>query len=143
MGMSTSATHIIFFIASIIIAASFVGVAVVAIMNISNGIEDRGDIISKQLSEDFKIINDPERMTNNPVILYLKNTGKIALSVQHITVLVDGISANFTVVDGTNITWNPGVTITLVVDIDLASGTHVVKVVLEDGLSQNFNFTVS
>ena len=140
MGMSTSATHIIFFIASIVIAASFVGVAVVAIMNISNGIEGRGDMISKELSEEFKIINDPEKMSNNPLVLYLKNTGKIPLSTEHITVLVDGVSENFTV-DGE--TWMPGDTITLTVDVNLPAGEHVVKVVLEDGLSQKFNFTVS
>ncbi len=141
MGLSTSATHIIFFIASVVIAGGFIGVAASVILNISNGIQDRGDMISHQLSEDFEIINDPQRMTNNPVILYLKNTGKIALSVQHITVLVDGISANYTLEDE-NVTWNPGVTITVYVDVNLQSGTHVVKVILEDGLSKSFTFEV-
>ncbi len=141
MGLSTSATHIIFFIASVVIAGGFIGVAASVILNISNGIQDRGDMISHQLSEDFKIINDPQRMTNNPVILYLKNTGKIALSVQHITVLVDGISANYTLGDE-NVTWNPGITITLYVDMELQPGTHVVKVILEDGLSKSFTFEV-
>ena len=142
MGLSTSATHIIFFIASVVIAGGFIGVAASVILNISNGIQDRGDMISKQLSEDFKIINDPERMTNNPVILYLKNTGKIALSVQHITVLVDGLSSNYTIDGSSNITWNPGTTITLRVDVNLSQGSHVVKVILEDGLSKAFTFEV-
>ena len=142
MGLSTSTTHIIFFIASVVIAGGFIGVAASVILNISNGIQDRGDMISKQLSEDFKIINDPERMTNNPVILYLKNTGKIALSVQHITVLVDGLSSDYTIDGGSNITWNPGTTITLSVDVNLSQGSHVVKVILEDGLSKTFTFEV-
>lgn len=141
MGLSTSATHIIFFIASVVIAGGFIGVAASVILNISNGIQDRGDMISHQLSEDFKIINDPQRMTNNPVILYLKNTGKIALSVQHITVLVDGISANYSL-ENENVTWNPGVTITLYVNVELQPGTHVVKVILDDGLSKSFTFEV-
>ncbi len=141
MGLSTSATHIIFFIASVVIAGGFIGVAASVILNISNGIQDRGDMISHQLSEDFKIINDPQRMTNNPVILYLKNTGKIALSVQHITVLVDGLSANYSL-DDENVTWNPGITITLYVHVNLQPGTHVVKVILEDGLSKSFTFEV-
>ena len=139
MGMSTSATQIIFFIAAVVIAGSFVGVAAIAILNISNGIENRGDMISEQLSEDFKIINDPERMSNNPLILYLKNTGKVALSTSHITVLVDGIAENCTV---TNDTWMPGETITLTVYVNLEPGEHDVKVILEDGLSESFHFEV-
>ncbi|MCD6276300.1 MAG: flagellar protein G [Thermoplasmata archaeon] len=140
MGMSTSATHIIFFIASVVIAASFVGVAATAILDISDGIEDRGDMISKQLSADFEVINDPELVSNNPVVLYLKNTGKVPLSTQHITVLIDGSSVDdFTV---SSETWMPGETITLTININLATGEHVAKIILDDGLSTTFHFEV-
>jgi len=140
MGMSTSATHIIFFIASVVIAASFVGVAATAILDISDGIEDRGDMISKQLSADFEVINDPEMVSNNPVVLYLKNTGKVPLSTQHITVLIDGSSVDdFTV---SSETWMPGETITLTININLATGEHVAKIILDDGLSTTFHFEV-
>ncbi len=142
MGLSTSATHIIFFIASVVIAGGFIGVAASVIINISNGIQDRGDMIGKQLSEDFSIINDPERMSNDPLILYLKNTGRVPLSTAHITVLVDGIAADFTVSDGSNGTWMPGEVIVLQVHVNLSSGTHVVKVILEDGLARSFTFEV-
>ncbi len=140
MGMSTSATHIIFFIASVVLAASFVSVAALTIINISNGIEDRGDMIAKQLSEDFEIINDPTRMTNNPVILYLKNTGKVPLSTEHITVLIDGLYVNNTNVSSA--LWLPGDTITVTLYVNLTAGEHVAKVILEDGLSKTFYFTV-
>ncbi len=140
MGMSTSATHIIFFIASVVLAASFVSVAALTIINISNGIEDRGDMIAKQLSEDFEIINDPTRMTNNPVILYLKNTGKVPLSTEHITVLIDGLYVNNTNVSSN--LWLPGDTITVTLYVNLTAGEHVAKVILEDGLSKTFYFTV-
>jgi flagellar protein FlaG len=140
MGLSTSATHIIFFIASVILAASFVGVAASAILSLSNGIEDRGDMLANQLSADFKIINDPERMSNNPLVLYLKNTGKVPLSTQHITVLIDGIDVDNCTVNKD--TWLPGETITLTVNINLSSGDHVVKVVLENGISDTFYFRV-
>jgi len=140
MGMSTSATHIIFFIASVVIAASFVGVAATTILDISDGIEDRGDMISKQLSADFEVINDPELVSNNPVVLYLKNTGKVPLSTQHITVLIDGSSVDdFTV---SSETWMPGETITLTININLATGEHVAKIILDDGLSTTFHFGV-
>ena len=140
MGMSTSATHIIFFIASVVIAASFVGVAATAILDISDSIEDRGDMISKQLSADFEVINDPELVSNNPVVLYLKNTGKVPLSTQHITVLIDGSSVDdFTV---SSETWMPGETITLTININLATGEHVAKIILDDGLSTTFHFGV-
>ncbi len=140
MGLSTSATHIIFFIASVILAASFVGVATSAIIGLSNGIEDRGDMLANQLSADFKIINDPERMSNNPLILYLKNTGKVPLSTQHITVLIDGIDVDNCTVNKD--TWLPGETLKLTVDINLSPGDHVVKVVLENGISDTFYFRV-
>ncbi len=140
MGLSTSATHIIFFIASVVIAASFVGVAANAILNISNGIQDRGNMLADQLSGSFEIINDPTHMSNNPLILYLKNTGKVPLSTAHITILIDGINEdNYTV---SNDTWMPGDTIALTVNVDLASGDHVVKVVLENGISDTFYFKV-
>ncbi|OYT58928.1 flagellar protein G [Euryarchaeota archaeon ex4484_178] len=140
MGLSTSATHIIFFIASVILAASFVGVAASAILSLSNGIEDRGDMLANQLSADFKIINDPERMSNNPLILYLKNTGKVPLSTQHITVLIDGIDVDNCTANKD--TWLPGETLTLTVNINLSSGDHVVKIVLENGISDTFYFRV-
>ena len=140
MGLSTSATHIIFFIASVVIAGGFIGVAASVIVNITNGIQDRGNMISKQLSEDFEIINDPQRMTNNPVIFYLKNTGKIALSTQDITVLIDGIAINSTT--DYNNSWLPGDTITLTAYANLSSGSHVAKIVLDDGFSKTFDFEV-
>lgn len=140
MGMSTSATHIIFFIASVVIAASFVGIAATAIINISEGIEDRGDMVAKQLSADFQVINDPERVSNNPVVLYLKNTGKVPLSTSHITVLIDGDSIDsFTV---SSDLWMPGDSVTLTINVNLSSGEHVVKIVLEDGLATTFYFEV-
>ncbi|MCD6370511.1 MAG: flagellar protein G [Thermoplasmata archaeon] len=140
MGMSTSATHIIFFIASVVIAASFVGVAATAIINISDGIEDRGEMVAKQLSADFQVINDPERVSNNPVVLYLKNTGKVPLSTSHITVLIDGDSIDsFTV---SSDLWMPGDSVTLTINVNLSSGEHVVKIVLEDGLATTFYFEV-
>jgi len=140
MGMSTSATHIIFFIASVVIAASFVGIAATAIINISEGIEDRGDMVAKQLSADFQVINDPERVSNNPVVLYLKNTGKVPLSTSHITILIDGDSIDsFTV---SSDLWMPGDTVTLTINVNLSSGEHVVKIVLEDGLATTFYFEV-
>ncbi len=140
MGMSTSATHIIFFIASVVLAASFVGIAATAITNISNGIEDRGDMIATQLSADFQVINDPERVSNNPVVLYLKNTGKVPLSTDYITILIDGQNVDNATVNTT--TWMPGDTITLTINIDLSSGEHVVKIILENGLSTTFYFKV-
>ncbi len=140
MGMSTSATHIIFFIASVVIAASFVGVAATAILNISDGIEDRGDMIAKQLSADFEVINDPRRVSNNPVVLYLKNTGKVPLSTSHITVLMDGVDIDNVTVSSD--VWMPGDTVTLTINVNLSAGEHVVKIVLEDGLSTTFYFEV-
>jgi len=124
----------------VVIAASFVGIAATAIINISEGIEDRGDMVAKQLSADFQVINDPERVSNNPVVLYLKNTGKVPLSTSHITILIDGDSIDsFTV---SSDLWMPGDTVTLTINVNLSSGEHVVKIVLEDGLATTFYFEV-
>jgi len=142
MGLSTSATHIIYFIAAVVIAGGFIGIAASVITNISNGIQDRGDMIAKQLSENFEIINDPQRVSNNPLLLYLKNTGKIALSTSHITVLIDGIAENSTVIDGLNSSWVPGTVITLEVYVNLEHGNHIAKVILDDGFAKEFKFEV-
>ena len=142
MGLSTSATHLIYFIASVVVAGSFIGIAASVVVNISNGMQNRGDMIAKQLSEDFAIINDPERVSNNPLLLYLKNTGRIPLSVSHITVLVDGIFRNSTVIEGKNDSWMPGEVVVVSVDVNLSAGQHVVKVILDDGLTRDFKFRV-
>ncbi|NPA75572.1 MAG: flagellar protein G [Euryarchaeota archaeon] len=140
MGLSTSATHIIFFIASVVIAGGFIGVAASVIVNITNGVQDRGNMIAQQLSEDFTVINDPQRMSNNPVVFYLKNTGKTVLSTAHITVLIDGVAVNSTV--NTTEPWKPGQVIILTANVDLSSGDHVAKIILQDGLAKTFQFEV-
>ena len=54
MGFSLTGTHVIFFIASVIIAGSVSGVLIAVINDVSNSLSDRGDRVEEQLDTECK-----------------------------------------------------------------------------------------
>ena len=78
MGAGTSATQMIFFITSVIIALGVVGALFLNVQSISTAATMGSKTFSQQLKTDITIINDPEKIpyadTNN-YTFYVKNTG--------------------------------------------------------------------
>jgi flagellar protein FlaG len=143
MGMSTSSTQLIFFIATMVIASGLVGLFAETIMSISDGVSTRGDVVYDTLMTDITIINDEHNMPNDPLDVYVMNTGKVKLATQA-DILVDNemktSGVNITVLDAEY--WEPGEVLRIRVNVTLSEGEHTVKVIVPNGLSDRFTFRI-
>ena len=145
---SVSITHLILFIASLLVAASVAGVLTDEVGRLSEAINDQGLDASESVRTDVEIISDSgaanvyDTGTGN-VTLYVKNTGSRRLDAASdgLDVLVDGryqVDVNVTVVDAE--TWGPNDVARVRIHYpDLPSGDHRVKVIV-DGDEEVFEF---
>lgn len=145
---STSITHLILFIASLIVAASVAGVLTTEVGRVSDALSDQGLDTSHEIRADFEIISDSgssnvyDTSTDN-VTLYLKNTGSTRLGggSTDFDVILDGTyhpNLQVTVLDDE--IWGPGDVVRLSVHApDLESGDHRIKVIV-DGDEEVFEF---
>jgi len=89
-------SEIIIFVSVLIITAAVSGNLVTITHKLSLGINNKGEILSSKLSQDFEIINDPANVPRNSTTgittLYVKNTGKtqIPFNGNVFTVIIDG-----------------------------------------------------
>src|SRR4030066_1142748 len=92
MGAGASATQMVFFITSVIIALSVVGAMFLNIQSISSAAIVGSKTLAEQLKTDITIINDPEYIpySSGNYSFYIKNTGKEGLGIQYISVIIDG-----------------------------------------------------
>ncbi len=138
---SVSTSHLILFIASLIIAASVAGTFTSGIQRLSGALGDRSYDVSSDVRSDVEIISDTgsdaiyNTNGNQNITILAKNTGSQNLkeSADQVEVLLDGrYQTNVTVevIDGTY--WDVGnvVKITIGRDTSLSSGDHRVKVIV-------------
>lgn len=147
----TSASHAIFFIASLIVATAIAGVFMGTSIKFSNDLKTKGNAYSNQINTEVTIINDPSAMpydsTNQTLILYVKNVGTTSLFPNITRVLIDGnysASANLTfrLLDGAT-SWSNEVTLEITVgNCTLISGDHKAKVIVEHGKSTTLSFKI-
>ena len=94
MGFSLTGTHIIFFVASVIVAGAVSGVFVAVTLNVTSSLSEKGDRISEQLDTEFKIINDPNNipLSSGFYVFYLKNIGNREITTTNETfqLFIDG-----------------------------------------------------
>ncbi len=147
----TAITHMIFFIAALMLAISAVAFisADVQSMIASSGTSSK--VLSEQMRTDITVVNDPELIPYNNIsskyTFYAKNTGKTELVPQYVTVLVDGImiepvDVDIGLMDG-DVIWRPGDILTLNVTTTpspLESGDHRILVAAENGKSGSMSF---
>lgn len=143
----SSVSHLIFFVASILVATSVVAVIVATVDSYTEGIEDEGYYLSNKLKTNIEILNDPARMpyndTTDTLIIYVKNTGMRRITMNTTVVLIDGLVrdiTDMTILNGT--AWSPGDIVQLTVDTNLANGDHRVKVIVEYGRSAAMDFRI-
>lgn len=146
MGFSLTGTHVIFFIASVIVAGTVSGVFIAVTMNVTTGLSEKGDRVKQQLDTDFAIINDPETIpkTGNYYIFYLKNIGgaKLATSNETFHAFIDGdIIAQTKYYFSTTSLSIDGVT-NLYINRTLALGDHTLRVVGPQAIEDEFIFTI-
>jgi archaellum component FlaG (FlaF/FlaG flagellin family) len=137
---ANSATHLIFFIAAIIIALTLVGVFTLVIDDLTDALENRADSERRSIKSRIEIINDlvamPYNNTTKTIDIYVKNTGGQVLDQGGSLILIDGMDVNFTykmVGGGTN--WTQGATVVYTcLNVNFsANSDHSVKVITSYG----------
>jgi len=144
---SVSASHLILFIASLVIAAGVAGTFTQGISRLSQGIDDQSLEVSEEVRTDIEVISDAGSPVYNnsskTVTLLVKNTGtsEIPPDSRFIEILLDGryrTNVTVTVVDGE--TWQPSNVIRLEIGgADLSPGDHRVKLIV-NGDEEVFRF---
>lgn len=148
MGAGTSATQLIFFITSVIIALGVVGALFLNVQSISTAATMGSKTFSQQLKTDITVINDPEKIPYDAdasnYTFYVKNTGKEDLFPQYITVLIDGShvqdgNLNKTILNGDAV-WMPGDVLQINATVSIDIGSHSLRVITENGVEDSFEF---
>ncbi|MCK4901932.1 MAG: hypothetical protein KAS76_01130 [Thermoplasmatales archaeon] len=147
MGFSLTGTHVIFFIASVIIASAVSGVLVAVITDVSNSLSDRGERVQEQLDTEFKIINDPDYIptSGSDYLFYIKNIGgnEIVTSNETFQLFVDGdlvAIANYNFSDSSI---QPDKVTTIYVDnSEISAGDQTLRVVGPQAIEDEFTFII-
>ncbi len=149
MGFGTSATEVVLFIGSVIVAASVAGILGMTALDMSAGLREKGEAMKDRLSTDFRIVNDPE---NIPVIggnytFYIKNTGSTSFYFTNTTVsvLIDGqmfTASRLVFTSSDNTSLKRAEVGSIMVNTTLTSGYHTLRVVLHNGIARELTFKV-
>lgn len=146
----TAITHMIFFIAAIIIALGVVTVLTVNVQSLTSSTSISSKIMAEQIRTDITVISDPEMIpydnNTNHYTFYAKNTGKTELAPEYINVLLDGIFVppNDVTLELTDqdVIWRPGDLLVINVSVTgpLNTGDHRIHVAAENGKSDTMSF---
>lgn len=143
MGADTTSTHLIFFIAATVVATATAGILSGVVTDLVQKASARGEAFGAEITSDVKIINDPTRVPNTPVVFYVKNTGSTTLDHGNATVLVNGevVTAEITLLGG-EASFRPGAVMQIEYSSTLSSGDHRVQVVMENGVKDELRFRI-
>lgn len=134
-----SVTHLVLFIASLVVAAGVAGTLVTEVDRVSQSVSSQGDEVSESISTDIEVISDTGSdaiYDNGTVTVLAKNTGSVDLAAEadHVDVLVDGRfmpPGNVSVerADGSGErAWRSGSVVRITIDRALQAGDHRVTV---------------
>jgi len=145
---SVSVSHLILFIASMMIAASVAGVFTSSIGQLSSALSEQGLDVSSDVRTDVEVISDSGSDAiydeeNETITLYVKNTGteRLAADPGALDVLVNGrfvTDYSVTRADGSG-AWQPGTVVQLDIQQQLDPGDHRVKLTV-NGDEEVFEF---
>jgi len=147
MGAGASATQMVFFISSVIIALSVVGAIFMNVQSLSSAVIIGSKTLSEQLKTDITVINDPEMIPNPGGIIYtfyVKNTGVQDLGTKYISVIIDGTiildnNLNKTIIEGGQ-TWLTGDVLMINATVSLDPGNHNLRIITSNGIEDTFLF---
>jgi flagellar protein FlaG len=146
MGAGTSATEMVFFITSIIIALSVVGAIFMNVESISGAATIGSKTLIEQLKTDITVINDPgyTRHSSGNYTFYIKNTGAQELGTEYINVIIDGTFIPNDKLDKKILvseTWLTGDVLQINATIDKLPGdNHNLRVITANGIEDTFSF---
>jgi flagellar protein FlaG len=148
---SVSISHMILFIASMLVAASVAGVLTDTVGELSSAIDDQGVQVSQEVRTDIEIISDSGSSAvwndtgNGNTTLHVKNTGTELLPSdgEAINVFVNGqfeTGVTVTLLGGAT-SWRPGEVVELEIGSDDVSDGDDVRVkVIVNGDEEIFRF---
>lgn len=131
MGFSISSTHLVFFIMSMVAASVVAGAFIQASFSVRDSIVDTEAIINEGMRTNINIINDPNNVPNDPLIIYVRNTGSTSFNTSNIDVLVNGTYITMpviTIIGSNGTTWRPMEVIIIEIDAALPKGDHWIRV---------------
>jgi archaellum component FlaG (FlaF/FlaG flagellin family) len=146
---ANSATHLIFFIAAVIIALTLVGAFILVIDNLTDAMENMSVTEQKSIRSRVEIVNDlvamPYNNTSKTVDIYVKNTGAERLDANRTLILIDGMNVTYTwkiVGGGSNWTVGKTAVFTCTSQNYSANTDHSVKVIAQYGASDRKEFRI-
>ena len=143
---SVSVSHLILFIASMMIAASVAGVFTSSIGQLSGALSEQGLDVSSDVRTDIEVISDSGAggiYDSGTITLYVKNTGteRLAADPGELDILVNGqFVTDYTVAraDGSG-AWQPGTVVRVEIQQTLGGGDHRVQITV-NGDEEVFEF---
>ena len=147
MGFSLTGTHVIYFIASVIIAGIVSGIFIAVTSDISSSLNILGEDVQDKLDYDFAIINDPDNIPNvsGNFRFYLKNIGRKELptTTSIFNLFIDGeliTTSNYSFED--NSIQIGEVTTIYIVNSEISPGNHNLRVVGPQDIDDEFAFEI-
>ena len=122
---SVSASHLIIFVASLVIAAGVVGTLTTGVERVSSSIDDGSLDVSQQIRMDMSIISDPgdPNLDNGELTINVRNTGSQPVPIEQsaVDIVYNGqflADSEFQINDanGNDNVWRPGGVIEIVID---------------------------
>jgi flagellar protein FlaF len=143
MGFETSVVVAIFFISALVLGTTSYTVVSASRDMVNDAAEDQYEIQNKRLQTDISITDST---ANGPSASYdltitLTNTGSETLNSSSLNVLIDGAIESYTPSPSTT-TWTPDETKTLEIIGLSGAGSHRVKVITENGISDYDTYSV-
>lgn len=137
-----SVSHLVLFIASLVVAAGVAGTLVTEVDRVSQSVSHHGDEVSETIETDIEVISDTgsdaiyNSSGNENVTVLVKNTGSrnLVADSRAVDVLVDGVfipPSNFTIerADASDErSWERGSVVAIEIDRALEPGDHRVTV---------------
>ncbi|GGM73479.1 flagellar protein G [Thermogymnomonas acidicola] len=145
---SAATSELIFFIATLIISASVVGVLGAQTFHITSSIQESSRNTAGAIGTSFEIINQPDMIPyDNGYVFYIKNTGSTQFYFTNTTV---SVVLNGTLLTGSEVTFSspqpgylaPGQVGEITVHLSLSPGYYTLSVTLSTGNSQELEFEV-
>lgn len=146
MGFSLTGTHVIFFVAAVIVAGMVSGVFIAVTMNVTTSLSNRGDRVIEQLNTDFAIINDPLIIPLSGIYytFYLKNIGgsRLTTTNQTFQVFIDGELLGISQYYFSEPSLPVETVTSLYMNTTLSSGDHTLRIVGPQAVDKNFAFLI-
>lgn len=147
MGAGTSATEMVFFITSVMIALSVVGAIFMNVQSLSSAVTIGSKTLTSQLKTDITIINDPDftQYSSGNYTFYIKNTGTEELDTEYINVIMDGTlisdsNLSKTIIGGGQTLLTGDVLKINATVGSLGTGSHNLRVITANGIEDTFTF---